>query len=265
METTLNADHTDELFDKMSNLISEAILRFTEDGLEVTTADPAMVGMINLEVPESSFEDYEVNPEDEEYEHLTEEGEEGLLIGVDLENLSAIVNLFDEEITFTVDENQLVLTEGSDRFELPILNLSTDDIPSMDALDDFRIGGDLTTDQFKTMVKKLAVASDSTTITFNDDSTLEFEAGGDQMSIESSFELENVENLAEADEEEETPESAQSMFALDYLNKAEKMFRSLEPCDKVTVKMGEDFPMEMTHEADRENLTFVLAPRIEEQ
>jgi hypothetical protein len=55
------------------------------------------------------------------------------------------------------------------------------------------------------------------------------------------------------------------MFALEYLNKAEKMFRNLEPCDKVKVKMGEDFPMEMTHEADRENLKFVLAPRIEEE
>jgi len=259
METTLNADQTDELFDKMSNLIGEAILRFTEDGLKVTTADPAMVSMINLEVPESSFEEYEVNPDNEDYEHLTEEGTEGILIGVDLENLSAIVNLFDEEITFTVDGNQFVLEEGSDRFELPILNLSTDDIPSMDSLDDFKVEGDLTTDQFKTMVKKLAVASDSTTVTFNDDGTFEFEGGGDQISIESSFDLENVENL------DEEVESAQSMFALDYLTKAEKMFRSLEPCDKVTIKMGEDFPMEMTHEADRENLTFVLAPRIEEE
>jgi len=154
------------------------------------------------------------------------------------------------------------LTEGNDRFELPILNLSTDDIPSMDALDDFRVGGDLTTDQFKTMVNKLAVASDSTTITFNDDSTLEVEAGGDQISIETSFDLEEVENLTDQDSE---VESAQSMYALEYLNKAEKMFRSLEPCDKVKVKMGEDFPMEMTHEADRENMKFILAPRIEEE
>lgn len=259
MEATLKADHTDELFDKMSKIVTEAILRFTENGLEVTTSDPAMVSMIHLEVPEDSFKEYQVEPE--EYEGLTEEGEEGLLLGVNIENLSAIVSLFDDEITFTVDDNQLVLTEEDDKFELPILNLSTDDIPSMDALDDFRVKGDMTTSQLKTLVKKLGVASDSTTMTLNEDGTLQVEGGSNQITVETSFQLENSENLAEDNE----VESAQSMFALEYLVKAQKMFKSIDTCEDLQVELGEDFPMAMTHEHDRENLKFVLAPRIEEQ
>jgi len=259
MEVTLNADQTDELFNKMSKLIGEAILRFTEDGLEVTTADPAMVSMIHLEVPEDSFEEYEVDVEAEEYEGLREDGTEGLLVGVDLENLSAIVKAFDEEITFTIDDSSLVLTEGSDKFELPILNLSTDDIPSMDALDDHKIQGEFTLDQFKTMVDKLSIATDSTTLTYNEDGTLDVEGGGDQITVETSFDLEDTEML------DEEVDSAKSMFALDYLSKARKMFSSLDTCDGVEMKMGEDFPMTMNHESHRENLKFVLAPRIEEE
>lgn len=261
MEAQLDADHTHEIFNRMSDLISEAILRFTEEGLEITTADPAMVSMIHLEVPESSFETYEVNPEDEE---LTEEGEEGVLIGLNLENLSAIVKLFDEEINFTVDENQFVLEEGNDRFELPILNLSTDDIPDMAELNNHTVSAEITTDQFKTLRKKLEVATDSTTITLNDDGTLTVEGGSDQISVETSFSLENPENLVE-EEDEEVLDSAQSMFALDYLSKAQKMFKSLDTCDDLEIRVGDDFPLAMNHEDDRENLRFILAPRIEEQ
>lgn len=264
MEATLKADHTDELFDKMSNLISEAILRFTEDGVEVTTADPAMVSMIHLEVPADSFEEYEVEVDEEEYEHLMEEGEEGILVGINLENLASVVSLFDEEITFTLDDNSnLVLTEGSDRFELPILNLSTDDIPSMDELNNFRVEGELENSQFKTLRKKLGIADDSTTMTLNSDGELVVEGGGDQISVETSFDLEDVE-VYEDDEGEEY-EQASSMFALSYLEKAQKMFDDLDSCDSTRVKMGQDFPMRAEHESDRENLTFVLAPRIEEE
>jgi len=258
MKATLKADHTQELFDKMSNIVTEAILRFTDEGLEVTTADPAMVSMIDLEVPEDSFSEYQIDLEDEKLEHLQEEDEQGILIGVDLENLASIVKLFDNKITFTTEESNLILTEENDRFELPILNLSTDDIPNTDSLE-HDIKARLENNQLKTLVKKMAVASESTTVELEEDGTLEVEGGGDQISVETSFNLDEAENLSE------NIESVESMFALDYLKKAERVFRGLDTCDNLEIKMGQDFPMEMTHSDQRENLKFVLAPRIEEK
>lgn len=259
MDVTLDADHGDELFDKMKNMINEAILRFTEDGLEVTTADPAMVSMIHLEVPESSFEEYEVELDEEEYEHLMEEDEEGLLIGVDLENLATVIGIFDEEINLSLDENQLVLTEGSDRFELPILNLSTDDSPDMDSLD-FKMKAEIENTQFKTLRKKLSIATDSCKMSLDEEGELTVEGGGDQISVETSFQLEDAEVI-----EEDEDAGAESMFALSYLKDAERMFDNLDTCDSLEMGMGDDFPMKLTHESNRENLVFVLAPRIEEQ
>jgi len=263
MEVTINADQMDEIFDKTANLITEALLRFTEDGLEMTTADPAMVGMVHLEVPADSFESYEIDSDSEEYEEFTRDGEEGMLVGINLENLATVVDLFDEEITITLDENEVVLTEGSDRFQLPVLNLSTDDIPSMEALDDHSFAGQLGNSEFKTLRKKMAVGSDTAKMTFNSDGELEVEGGGDQISVETSFDLDDVEVFE--DDNGDEPDSATSMFALDYVKKAQQMFDNLDSCDDVRIKIGDDFPMTLIHESDRENLKFILAPRIEEQ
>lgn len=258
MRATINSDHADDTFKKLQNLVSEGLLRFTENGLKLTTADPAMVAMIDLSIPADSFIEYEVNP-DEEHQDLQEEGEEGILVGVNIENLYSVMKLFDDEITLSIEENDLILEEGTDRFELPILNLSTDDIPSMDELNNFKLEGRLEKSDLKTLRKKLAVASDSTTLTLTEDGELEAEGGGDQISIESSVEVEDVEPV------EEDCEETRSMFALEYLSKGQKMFSNLDTADEVAVKMGEDFPLKMVHESDRETLTFVLAPRIEEQ
>lgn len=259
MRATIDADHADDTFKKLQNLISEGLLRFTENGLKLTTADPAMVAMIDLEIPADSFTEYEVNP-DEEHQDLQEEGEEGILVGVNLENLYSVMKLFDDEITLSIEENDLILEEGTDRFELPILNLSTDDIPSMDALDNYKMTAKLDKSDFKTLRKKLAVASDSTEMTLTSDSELQVEGGGDQISIESSVDVEDLEVVAEDD-----IESTTSMFALEYLSKGQKMFSNLDTADSLDIKVGDDFPLQMTHVSDRETLTFVLAPRIEEQ
>lgn len=259
MNITVDADHADEIFKKLRKLISEGLLRFTEDGLKLTTADPATVAMIDLEIPEDSFNEYEVNPED--HENLKDEDEEmdGVMVGLDIENLHTVIKLFDDEINLSIEENELILEEEDDRFELPILNLSTNDIPSMGNLDGFNIKGELDNDDFKSLRKKLEVAADSTTLTVTEEGVLKVEGGGDQISVESETQLEDAETLDEVEDD------VSSMYALEYLSKAQKMFSSLETCDSLELQVGNDFPLKMVHEDSRENLTFILAPRIEER
>jgi proliferating cell nuclear antigen len=263
MKCTLDADHTEQLFKRLSKLISEGLLRFTENGLELTVADPAMVAMVDLEVPRDSFEEYEIDSESEEFEEYTYEDEEGMLIGVNFENLATVISVFDDEVTIWVEGSDLVLTEGDDRYELPILNLSTDDVPSIGELD-YNLHATLDKDDLKTLRKKLEIATDAATFKLDGDSeVLEVENDGDQISVQSSFGLEDVET--EEDEEGETVEEAESMFSLDYVKKAQQMFDDLETCDDLRIRMGEDFPLKVVHEDSRENLVFVLAPRIEEE
>jgi DNA polymerase III sliding clamp (beta) subunit (PCNA family) len=257
MDVTIEADHATQIFDKMSNLITEAILRFEEDRLVVTTCDPAVVSMIHLEIPEDSFKKYDVTPED--YNTLTEEGEDGILLGVSLENFSTVTGVFDEEINISVEieSSNIVLTEDDDRYELPILNLSTDEAPDMDRLEQ-DIQAELDLDQFKELRKKLGIADDSCQIKLTTEGELEVSGGGNQMEVETNYEL----GEAEVVSEEFDGEEVESMFALDYLKKAERMFNKIDTCDSLQVRMAQEFPMEMTHDCDRETLKFVIAPRV---
>jgi len=55
---------------------------------------------------------------------------------------------------------------------------------------------------------------------------------------------------------------ASSMFSLDYLS---KMIKGKSLSDNVAVRLGDDFPMRLEFVVpDKADLSFVLAPRIEE-
>jgi len=232
----------------ISDLISEGLFQFTEDGIKLIAADPAMVGLVDFTIEEEVFENYELDEETK--------------VGLNLENLYSILRRANssDTITFELDnENSkfhITMENSSTRnFSLPILNLSEDDIPSTDQLD-FTVTGELETDLLESAIKDAMVVSDSVTITA-DDSQIEISAEGDQSNAEftATDDSEDVISLEGT--------NAKSMFSLDYLS---KMIGGKKLSDTVTVKLGEDFPMRLEFvKPDTTNLSFVLAPRIEEE
>jgi len=232
----------------ISDLISEGLFQFTEDGIKLIAADPAMVGLVDFTIEEDVFENYELDEETK--------------VGLNLENLYSILRRANssDTITFELDnENSkfhITMENSSTRnFSLPILNLSEDDIPSTDQLD-FTVTGELETNLLESAIKDAMVVSDSVTITA-DDSQIEISAEGDQSNAEftATDDSEDVISLEGT--------NAKSMFSLDYLS---KMIGGKKLSDTVTVKLGEDFPMRLEFvKPDTTNLSFVLAPRIEEE
>lgn len=252
MKITIDANQLQETVYGIQNLIREGLMQFTEEGLRLKAADPAQVALIDLEIPADSFEEY--TPELEEHPDYTTNGdEEGIFVGVNFENVNAIAKMFDDEITFELEDGKFILRDDDNKFDVPVLNLSTDDIPNVDGLD-HKSHAEITIDQLAEAVKKLAVASESGDFVLNEDGVLTVSADGGQISVESDFQLEDFEG-----------ETVESKYALDYLKNAEKMFSKLDTCDKMTLHMGDEFPMRLEHEDRRENLAFILAPRIEEQ
>ncbi len=232
----------------ISDLISEGLFQFTEDGIKLIAADPAMVGLVDFKIEEEVFENYELDEETK--------------VGLNLENLYSILRRAnkDDTITFELDDENskfhITMENSSTRnFSLPILNLSEDDIPSTDQLD-FTVTGELETDLLESAIKDAMVVSDSVTITASN-SEIEISAEGDQSNAK----------FTATDESEDVIElegtNAKSMFSLDYLS---KMIGGKKVADTVTVNLGEDFPMRLEFiKPDTANLSFVLAPRIEEE
>ena len=232
----------------VSNLISEGLLQIQEDGIRLVAADPAMVALVDLRLEEGSFETYEVDEEDK--------------IGLNLENLYSILRRAnsDDSVTLEVDEEQAdfhITMEGAStrNFSLPILNLSEDDIPSVDDLDQFTATVDMESSLFSDAIGDAMVVGDSVVFESDGDS-LEIVAEGDQSTVDFRVDEESP-GVVEIDGAD-----ARSMFALEYLN---KMSGAKSISENTRLRIGEDFPMRVEFTApENASLSFILAPRIEE-
>lgn len=231
----------------ISDLISEGLFQLKEDGIHLIAADPAMVGLVDFKLEEDVFEEFELDGETK--------------VGLNLENFYSILRRAnsDDTITLELDEDnskfKIIMKGMSTRsFSLPILNLSEDDIPSTDQLD-FNIEAELETQVFEGAVKDAMVVSDSVTISA-DDETINIVSEGDQSNVD--FQISGDSDGVIALEGSE----AKSMFSLDYLN---KMIGAKSLSDTLNMKLGEDFPMRLEFTVpEKADLSFVLAPRIEE-
>lgn len=232
----------------VSDLISEGLFQLKEDGVKLVAADPAMVALVDFKLEEDVFESYDLDEETK--------------VGLNLENLYSILRRANanDTITFEVDDNEskfyITISNGSTReFSLPILNLSEDDIPSTDDLS-YKVTADLDATVVESAVKDALVVGDSVVI----------EASEDGISISSEGDQSNVDFNIASDAEgvlEFNSGSARSMFSLDYLN---NMIGAKKLSDTVKISLGDDFPMRLDFEVpDQALLSFVLAPRIEEE
>lgn len=231
----------------ISDLISEGLFQLKDDGIQLIAADPAMVALVDFKLEEEVFEDYELDEETK--------------VGLNLENFYSILRRAnaDDTITFELDEETSkfhITMEGAStrNFSLPILNLSEDDIPSTDQLD-FSVEAELEASVLEGAIKDAMVVSDSVTVSADSDS-INIVSKGDQSNVD--FEIASDAEGVIALEGTE----ASSMFSLDYLS---KMIKGKALSDTVSVKLGDDFPMRLEFVVpEKADLSFVLAPRIEE-
>lgn len=231
----------------ISDLISEGLFQLTEDGIELVAADPAMVALVDFKMEKGMFETYELDEEQK--------------VGVNLENLYSILRRAKSDDTITLevkDDSKFYITMESTStrsFSLPILNLSEDDIPDTQDLE-FSVTADFETSVIEDAIKDAMVVGDSVTISADEDG-INITAEGDQSNADFHIDR-DAEGVLEMEGSE-----AKSMFSLDYLN---SMIGAKRLSDTVAMKLGEDFPMRMEFEVpEKANLSFVLAPRIEEE
>lgn len=231
----------------ISDLISEGLFQLTEDGIKLIAADPAMVALVDFQIEEDVFETYDLDEETK--------------IGLNLENFYSILRRANsnDTLTFEVKEDEskfyIKMENSSTRdFSLPILNLSEDDIPSTDQLE-FNVTAELETSVLESAIKDALVVGDSVTIS----------ATGEEINIVAEGDQSNVSFTVTGDSEgvlDLEGSEAKSMFSLDYMN---SMVGAKRLSSVVEIKLGDDFPMRMNFEVpDEARLSFVLAPRIEE-
>ena len=230
-----------------SNLIDEAAFKVTEDGISMRAMDPSRVVLIDLNLPAGIFSKYEV------------EGEE--TIGVNMDHFKKILKRGKSKDILILkkgEENFLEVTlqgTATRTFRLPLieveeLELELPELP-------FTAKAVVLGEVLKEAVKDASLVSDSLKFIAKENEFI-MKAEGETNEVEIKLTLED-EGLLDLEVQEET----KSAYGVSYLA---DMVKGIGKADEVIIQFGNDMPLQMDYPVrDEGRLTFLLAPRVEEE
>jgi proliferating cell nuclear antigen len=228
-----------DLIGIISELVTEVKIKVNKDALTLTAIDPANVAMIYFKIPADLFVTYELEKDE--------------VLGVNLENLKAVLRRCKPGSTLTLkkQENFLKL-EIQDRimreFTLALLDLETEerDLPEWE----FKSVIKMDSEAFSEVIDDCLVVSDACTF-IAEPNRFVVEASG-LNSARAEFSTEDTEIYSDV---------SKARFSLEYLNKFRK---GTKVSSRVNISFSDNHPMRIDFPTGNVMLSFVLAPRVEQ-
>ncbi|MEM1688140.1 MAG: hypothetical protein QXM04_02015 [Nanopusillaceae archaeon] len=227
--------------------LSEGTFKAKNDGIFLTSLDPANVAIIIVEMYPNMFLDYKLDDEEE-------------IFSVNLEDLKKIIGKakMKEQIEWNIDKKRnklLISMKGKSKrtFTLPLIETEGNilEIPSLD----LRIKLEMDAKAFSEIISSAKIIADEIKIVTNPDhNTISFIAEGElkDMKIDITPQDESVLSM-------EIPTKVVSRYSIDYLYKITKV---ATVSDTVLIKFDQDKPIWLDYKSlDKFKFGFVLAPR----
>jgi len=225
----------------ISELVGEAKIKVTKEGMSIVAIDPANVAMVIFHLPAKAFTQLEVEEEN---------------LGVNLESLKAVLRRcsFSSSLIMQTEENMLRI-EINDRikreFKLSLIDLERKDkpIPSLE----FSAKVELNSMDLSEAIEDCSIVADSCT----------FESEPNKFSVYAKGSL-NSANLSYSSDEVyiESPSKQKGKYSLEYL---QKMIKAAKLSDKTILNFSNDYPLKMEFNTPTVQLAFILAPRVESE
>jgi len=228
-----------DLVSIISELVVEVRLKVTKDGIILTAIDPANVAMVYFRMPADLFTQFDLQKDE--------------ILGVNLENLKAVLRRCKpgSSLTLACEDNTLKIGIH-DRikrdFTLALLDIDSEDkeMPQWE----FKSVIKMDSDAFAEVVEDCLIVADACTF-FTEPTKFIVEAHG----------LNSARAEFSSDEVEIYSDTAKARFSLEYLN---KFVKGAKISNRVTLSFSEDHPMRIDFPTGNVMLSFVLAPRIEQ-
>ncbi|MBI3334653.1 proliferating cell nuclear antigen (pcna) [Candidatus Pacearchaeota archaeon] len=224
----------------ISELVIEVKLKVTKEGLSLTAIDPANVAMVYFKMPADLFSQFELEKE--------------YVLGVNLENLKAVLRRCKpgSALTITAEGNLLKLgihDKVKRDFVLSLLDIDTEEknMPEWQ----FKSVIKLDSEAFAEVVEDCLIVSDACTF-YAEPNRFVVEASG-LNSARAEFSSEEIEIYSDA---------SKARFSLEYLN---KFIKGTKVSNRVTISFSDNHPMRIDFPTGNVMLSFVLAPRIEQE
>ncbi len=229
----------------ISDLIDEAAINITKDGISIIAADRAVVTVVDFMLSKDVFRKY-----------ICEKNER---IGINLLYFLQVLRRANagDMLTLMLDGNRLKLRlDGSSvrSFVIPLIDISHEDIPPIDKLS-FSSSFVVDTGVLNSGIEDAEIVTDSVIFNVSKD--------GVRMKAESDASMAELEMKQDGGLSELRVErNVRARYSLDYLK---KIIKSRKLAEKAAVEMDNDYPMRIHFEVPgKMKLGFILAPRVEE-
>ncbi|MFH1317189.1 MAG: proliferating cell nuclear antigen (pcna) [Candidatus Woesearchaeota archaeon] len=229
----------------ISELVNEARFKVTKDAIELVAMDPANVAMVIFKLFSSTFTEYDLKEETE--------------IGLNLDNLKQVLRRASPSDMITLqlgEDNRLMIQlkgTSTRTFSIPTIDLDEKD----QKIPDLKFGAKLTTSAsiFNEAIEDADIVAES----------VSFIAQPKKMVIVAEGDLSKANIEINEDDntkiEVEGNSKVKSKYSIEYLK---KMINGSKIADTVTASFHKDYPLRLDYNTiDKVNLSFILAPRVE--
>jgi proliferating cell nuclear antigen len=229
--------------DAVGTLVDECVLQVGPGGVVVEAQDPATVALVALELPADAFETYDA-PETR--------------LGVALDRLREVVGMADgdERVRLAVDgaTRRLHLQVGELAYTLGLLD--PDSVRSPPESTDFSDAFAATVTLSGRQVADAVAAADMV----SDHLALGVDADADLLSVAAEGDTDSVRlEYPAADCAGFEGGAARSLYSVSYLD---SIARAIPPDRDVTLRTGEEAPLELSFSMAAASVRYVVAPRI---
>ncbi len=228
------------LLKTLGNIVDEASLKFTSEGLSVKALDAAKVALIEIKLPSDAFLEYEVKDE--------------LEVGM---NLSALLKVLPtpkktDKVSFRADEEFYQMEiEGVSRrsYKFRSVEVSASEIPEISL--DFKVRAIVLAQALKTNIKDL---KGSEAITFRAEDNQYLYLRGFEGRAEAK-----LSRMAGSILEMELSEPSESTYDEDYLTKVINLMGLI---DNVEIQFGTNLPLKLSFGlVEGGSVLYLLAPK----
>jgi len=222
----------------ISELVTEVRIKFSEFGLSITAIDPANVAMVNFKIPKSAFSQFESGNE---------------VIGINMDNLKQVLRRINPKSTLILEKKEnLLVIQIQDKikrnFTLNLIDIDSEekDIPNLE----YGARVEINSVDFIDSVEDCAVVSDSCSFIVKEGKFI-IEGKGLNSAL-SEF---------SGDEAKIDAENCRAKYSLEYL---QKFIKGAKLCEKTILRFADDHPLRIDFKTEHMALSFILAPRVEE-
>lgn len=227
-------------FDAISSIVDEVQIEVDSDGLRLNAIDRSHITYVHLELKESLFDIYECD--------------KPIKLNLDTEELMKVLkrSKSDDVMELTVDAGSLVITfEGAVKktFKVKLIDLEYD-APTPPQIE-YPVEISMPISTLKETIQDIEIAADRVAFAVDPDNLI----------------LTAVGDFADAEVEylhgEHVEENVRSIFAIENIK---EMLKAEKFADSTFISLGNDMPLTLSLKLlnDEGELTFLLAPRIEE-